>query len=124
MKNNIGLKKISIKAGTTDGDILKTIIESQPGAKKALIEPGLSAYLMNDGTTLEVYGAGSYYPEYLFAHGNVVVSFKTENLNETVRLLEQKGVTLLGNIETVCTSYRYCHMRTRQETVIGLYEQS
>jgi hypothetical protein len=123
MKNNNGIKKIAVKAGTTDAEIYKTIVESEPGSKKALIEPGLSAYLMNDGTTLEIYGLGSFYPDYLFAYGNTVVSFRTNNLNKTVGLMEQKGAVLLGNIETVCTSYKYCHMLTLQKTVIGLYEQ-
>jgi hypothetical protein len=122
MKNISGTKKISVRAGTTDGDIYKTLIGQDAGAKKLLLEPGLVAYLMSDGSTLEIYGAGFCCPDYLFAHGNVVVSFKVDGLEQLVSQFEDKGALLLGTIENVCSSYRYCHLLTPEKTVIGLYE--
>jgi hypothetical protein len=122
MKNYNGIKKIAVKAGTNDGEIYKTLLEKSTSTKKALIEPGLSAYLMDDGTTVEIYGSGFSYPDYLFSNGNTVVSFKVDDIENIVRTLVQKGATLLGNIEHVCTSYKFCHLLTKDNTVMGLYE--
>jgi hypothetical protein len=122
MRSISGIKKISVKAGTADVEIYKELIAQDPGSKKLLIEPGLAAYQMSDGSTIEMYGAGFCYPEYLFAHGNMVTSFKVDDLDKILALLLQKGSQLLGVVETVCSSYRYCHLLTPENTVIGIYE--
>jgi hypothetical protein len=123
MKNFAFAKKIAVKSGTGDSDIFKELLELDPGARKVLVEPSLSAYVMSDGTTVELYGAGFIFPEYLFEYGNVVVSYRVPNLDEILQKLCQKGAELLGQVETVCSSYRYCHMLTREKTVIGIYER-
>jgi hypothetical protein len=122
MRSITGIKKISVKAGTADSEIFKVLIAQDPGAKKILVEPGLAAYLMGDGSTIEIYGAGFCYPEYLFAYGNVVNSFKVENLDLILALILQKGSLLLGEVEFVCSSYRYCYVLTPEKTVMGIYE--
>lgn len=122
MKNISGIKKISVKAGTLDSKIYIELIEQDPGSKKVLVEPGLSAYLMSDGATIELYGQGFCYPEYLFAYGNVVVSFKVTNVDEVAGSLAKQGASVLGKIETVCSSYRYCHLLTPENTIFGIYE--
>lgn len=124
MRNLIGSKKISLKAGTDEADIYRGILEEDPGLKKLLIEPGLAAYLMSDGTTVEIYGQGFAYPDYLFNNANVVISYKVASIESKVKSLEQKGAKLLGKIEQVCTSYKYCHILTKEYNVIGLYQQS
>lgn len=124
MKNFSGRKKISLKAGSCDASLYKAILDQDPGLKKLFVEPGLSAYLMSDGTTVEIYGAGFTLPDYLFAHGNVVISYQVADIDHMVSTLENNGASLLGMIEYVCSSYRYCHMLTNELTVIGLYEQS
>lgn len=122
MRTINGIKKISVKAGTADSEIIKELIAQDQGAKKILLEPGLAAYLMSDGSIVEIYGCGLCYPEYLFAYGNMVTSFKVEKLDRMLLLLLQKGGQLLGNVESVCSSYRYCHILTPEKTVIGIYE--
>ncbi|WP_114941526.1 hypothetical protein [Mucilaginibacter endophyticus] len=124
MKNFNGSKKISLKAGTVDAELYKTILEQDPGLKKLLVEPGLAAYLTSDGTTVEIYGAGFAFPDYLFMRSNVVVSYKVDDLEQMVGGLIHQGARLLGEIEHVCTSYKYCHLVTPEETVIGIYEQA
>ncbi|MET1055087.1 MAG: hypothetical protein ABWY16_07240 [Pedobacter sp.] len=91
--------------------------------KNLIVEPGLSAYLMSDGTTVEIYGAGAALPGYLFADSNVMISYQVENLEDMVEALSHQGGSLLGAIETVCPSYKYCHILSKDHTVIGLYEQ-
>ena len=124
MKNISGNKKISVKAGTADGELFKDLIEQDGGVKKLLVAPGITAYLMGDGSIIEIYGAGFCYPAYLFSHGNIVVSFKVKNVESTAATLMEKGASLLGEIESVSTSYRYCHLLTQENTVIGIYEIS
>lgn len=125
MKNFNGLKKISIKAGTTDEDIFNELLKKKSlVAKQMVIEPGLSVYLLNDGTTIEIFSVGSYYPDYLFSNGNVVVSFQVENIEVMINTLSAKGASLIGNIETFCPSYKYCHLVTNEKTILGLYEQN
>lgn len=124
IKNFSGSKKISLKAGSSDASIYKKLLEQDTGLKKLVVEPGLSAYLMSDGTTVEIYGAGFASPDYLFAHSNVVISYKVAGIEQMVESLKHQGASLLGAIEYVCPTYAYCHMLTNEHTVIGLYEQA
>jgi predicted enzyme related to lactoylglutathione lyase len=122
MKNINGTKKIAIKAGTADGAFFGALIEHDKGAKKLLIDTCVTAYLMSDGAIIEIYGIGFSYPEYLFKYGNLVVSFKVESIESMLSDLEQNGATLLGQVENICSSYRFCHILTPEKTVIGLFE--
>jgi predicted enzyme related to lactoylglutathione lyase len=122
MRTISGIKKISVKAGTADSEIYKELITQDAGAKRVHVEPGLTAYLMSDGSTVEIYGCGFACPDYLFTHGNMVTSFKVEDLDRTLALLLSKGGKLLGEVEAACSSYRYCHILTPEKTVIGIYE--
>ncbi|CAM4089674.1 hypothetical protein SAMN06265348_102464 [Pedobacter westerhofensis] len=122
MKNISRNKKIAVKAGTLDGELYKAILETEPGVKKMLIEPGLTAYLSSDGTTIEIYSSGFCCPDYLFAHSNIVVSFQVTSISQTLTSLIEKGAVLLGEVHTVCSSHSYCHLLTPEKTVIGVYE--
>ncbi|QEM11730.1 hypothetical protein [Mucilaginibacter rubeus] len=124
MKNFAFAKKIAVKSGTGDADIFRALLEQDPGTRKVLVEPSLSAYVMGDGTTVELYGTGFTFPEYLFAHGNVVVSYRVPDIDTMLQELLPKGAELLGQVETICSSYRYCHVLTPEKTVIGIYEKS
>lgn len=124
MKNFGGAKKIAVKAGSADSEMFREIFGQDTGTRKILTEPGLCAYLLSDGTTVELYGPGFTLPDYLFSKGNMVVSYRVQHLDRLLESLCQKGAALLGQIETVCTAYRYCHILTPGQTVIGLYEQA
>jgi hypothetical protein len=122
MKKSKTLSRISVKTGTAEGDIFKILLTQGLKLKRILIEPGLAVYSMDDGTILELYGPGSYYPEYLFKNSNVVLGFKVENLDQMILLMQNSGAQLLGNTEMVCNALNYCHMLLSNETVIGLYQ--
>lgn len=123
MKNSTGIKKIAIKVNKLDANPLSYLLKSCSGAKKLIVEPGLSAYHLADGTTVEVYGAGAHHPDYLFAYGNVVMYYKVPDIEITLAEMCGKGAILLGQVEKVCTGYKYCHLLIEAQTVIGLYQE-
>jgi hypothetical protein len=124
MKNLNGTKKIAIKVSNKDNGILNILVSNISGTKKMLIAPGLTAYLLPDGTSMEFYGTGAVYPDYLFAASDVVMSFKVEKLDETLAELTKAGALVLGDVQRVCSSYRYCHLRLNEQSVFGIYEES
>ena len=114
--------RISIKTDITDGSMLKLLASKEFEETKILVEPGLTAYVLPEEVVLELYGPGSCYPDYLFKTSNTVIGFKVQNLEETVRVLENEGASLLGRIERVCDNLLYCHMQLSSEIVIGLFQ--
>jgi hypothetical protein len=124
MKNLNGIKKIAIKVSNSDFGVYNVLIGSMPSAKKLLIEPGLTAFLLPDGTAMELYGPGSIYPDYLFAASDTVMSYKVDKLDEALTALMQAGAQLLGSIQEVCSSYRYCHLQLNDQSVLGIYEEA
>ena len=122
MKKTKTITRISVKTGTADGNLFKILLSEGLKLKKIPVQPGLTVYSMDDGTIMEFYGPGACYPEYLFKNTNVVVGFKVDNLDEMVSLMQNAGAELLGNIETVCNAFIYCHLLLSNETVIGLYQ--
>jgi hypothetical protein len=124
MKKSKAISRISIKTGTTDGDLFKVLMSDGFKLKRITVEPGLAVYSMSDGTIMELYSPGACYPEYLFKNTNVVIGFKVEDLNEMVSLMLSAGAKLLGNVETVCNALIYCHLLLSDETVIGLYQDT
>ena len=122
MKKTKTINRIAVKTGTADGDLFKTLLSEGVKLKRIPVEPGLAVYSMEDGTIIEFYGPGSCYPEYLFKYTNVVIGFKVEDLREMIFMMQNQGATLLGNIETVCNAFIYCHLLLSNETVIGLYQ--
>lgn len=123
MKNINGVRKIAVKVNGQEAGVYRLIAEQLTGSRKILDQPGLTAYQLPDGATLEIYGIGSCYPEYLFEKSNVVVHYKVTSLDDAVKELEQAGAERLGCIIEVCSSYRYCHFRLNGETVLGIYEE-
>ena len=123
MKNSKGSKKIAVKVNTKDNEIYSVLMGNISGSKKMLIEPGLTAYLLPDGTAMELYGTGAVYPDYLFAASDTVMSYKVEKLDETLAELLEAGAKLLGPVHQVCSSYRYCHLQLNEASVFGIYEE-
>ncbi|WP_342083582.1 hypothetical protein [Dyadobacter sp. OTU695] len=122
MKKTRKISRISVKTDTADGELFKTLLSDGLKLKRIPIEAGLAVYRMEDGTIMEFYGPGSWYPEYLFKNTNVVIGYKVENLDEMILLMQNSGAKLLGNIEMVCNAFIYCHLLLGNETVIGLYQ--
>jgi hypothetical protein len=124
MKKFNGLKKISVKLNSSDAGVYLAIAATIDGSKKIIIEPGLTACYLPDGTILEFYGEGADYPGYLFSASDIVISFKVENLDETLRSMETAGAKLISRIEQVCSSYRFCHIQVNGEHILGIFEES
>jgi hypothetical protein len=124
MKNSNGTKRIAIKVNSQDSGIYNILVGQISGSRKMLIEPGLTACLLPDGTAVELYGTGAVHPEYLFAGSDIVLSYKVENLDEALLELTAAGARLLGDVETVCSSYKYCHIQFNENSVFGIYEEN
>jgi predicted enzyme related to lactoylglutathione lyase len=118
------LKKISFKADREDFDRIKLVALSLLDAKIVYKEPGLCVFQLDAGITLEIYGIGASYPDYLFKNSNVSVSFKVDNLNTALLKLKDEGIQILTGIVKVCPSLFYCHIRLQNGTVIGLYQEN
>ena len=122
MKNVKTINKISVRAGTAEARLLKHLASGSLRGRKMMVEPGLTAYHLPDGSILEIYGPGSSYPLYLFKYGNIVVSFNVDSLKDALVPLINDGGQLLSNIEKVCDHFVYCHVLLEKNTVIGLYQ--
>ncbi|HEY4289875.1 MAG TPA: hypothetical protein VGN00_22395 [Puia sp.] len=88
-----------------------------------LRQPGHSAWNMGDGTILELYTPGEH-PDYLFEKNDIVLSFKVQDLDATVRDLVRKGVAIPGGIQNILPSYACCYARFSNGMVIGFYEEN
>jgi hypothetical protein len=119
-----GIKKIAVKVDSHTGAIYKALIKSLSGSKEIQVEPGLMVYLLPDGTLLELYGPGAAYPVYLFERSDTVVSIQVDNLGITLAELEKNGGQLIGDVEHVCSSYRYCYVYMNEKSVLGIFELS
>lgn len=119
-----GIKKIAVKVDSHTGGTYKALVNSLPGSKEIQVQPGLMVYLLQDGTLLELYGPGSAYPVYLFEQSDTVVSFQVDNLGKTLAELKETGAQLIGNVEHVCSSYRYCYVYMNEKNVLGIFELS
>ena len=122
MKQVKTINKISVKAGSAEAGLFKALASVGLKGKKLMVEPGLAVFHLPDGTVLEIYGPGSCYPDYLFAYGNIVISFKVDSLKDILTLLTTEGAHLLSSIEKVCDQFLYCHVLLKKDTVIGLYQ--
>ena len=124
MKRNIIPKKLSFNnAGAADA-LLQSLMTDVLQAKKILKEPGLELFQMQDGTVVEVYGMGSFPPQKMFDKGNVVLSFRVNDLSESVKCLVEKGAELLDEINNPCATYAYCHVKLKEDLIIGLYQEN
>ncbi|QEM11729.1 VOC family protein [Mucilaginibacter rubeus] len=124
MKKSTGLKKIAIRIKGPELMIYQTLAREVAGSKKLLISPGLTVYLLPDGTSIELYGPGSVYPDYLFAESDVVTSYKVADIEKTVTELRKAGARILSPIEQVCNAYRYCHLSVEGQAVFGIFEDN
>jgi hypothetical protein len=124
MKRYLGIKTILIKVSQEQGHGLHVLTENLLTAKKMLVEPGLAVYQLPDGTTVELYGAGASYPPYLFAHGDVVIGYRVNDIKLAIEQLTAQGGRLLSDVVTICTTSCYCFMLVSGSQVVGLYQLS
>ena len=122
MKNSEGFKKVSINATNPGSSCLKTLVKDILHGQEMLIEPGLSIFILPDGTIFEFYGIGSHFPDYLFSHSKIVNSYQVPHLRSALEKLEKNGATLLGEVVHMSASCHFCHIRLEDGTVIGLFQ--
>jgi len=121
-KNSEGIKKVSINATKPDVSSFKTLVKDILHGREVLVEPGLSVYILPDGTIFEFYGIGSHFPDYLFSHCDVVNSYQVLDLHSALEQLEKKGATLLGEVAHISALCSYCHISLKDGNVIGLFQ--
>jgi hypothetical protein len=122
IKHVEGFKKISINATNAGTNCFRTLVKDILQGREMLVEPGLSIFTLPDGTIFEFYGVGSYFPDYLFSHSEVVNSFKVPDLLSALTQLENKGATLLSQVVHLSPAVCYCHIRLGDGSVIGLFQ--
>ena len=116
-------KKIAIKS---HGEELIGILNASgvlTDSRLIIKEPGFSAFSMKDGTILEIFGPGHVHPDFLFEKGDVVPSFKVDDLSNTVRHLVAKGIAIPDGIQKVTQTYSYCYARFNSGLVVGFYQE-
>lgn len=118
------LKKIAIKADGSDFTVLKQLALTVMDAKEIFNDHGATALLTPDGTLLELYTSYACFPEYLFSAGNVVISYKVEDLNTAIDMAAKAGAEILTKIITVGSVMCYCHLKLPGGTIIGLYQEN
>lgn len=123
MKKNLIPKRLSLNTTMSTDTALLSLFTDVLGAKKILKEPGLDLFQMQDGTVVEVYGKGSFPPEKIFENSNVVLSFRVEDIHLSVQCLLGKGAELLDQINKPCATYAYCHLKLKENLVVGLYQE-
>lgn len=123
MKKISTIKKIAIRIGPGGDEALASLPQIIQLPKAIFVEPGLTVHQLPGGTTLELYGAGSHFPNYLFNGGNVVISYSISHIRKVVGFLQQKGASLLGEIEKISPNTEFCYLKLSSGTVIGLYQE-
>ena|SRR5260221_12329966 len=121
-KNSEGIKKVSINATNPDVSSFKTLIKDILHGREMLVEPGLSVFILPDGTVFEFYGIGSHFPDYLFSHCDFVNSYQVLDLHLALEQLEKQKATLLGKVVYTSASC-YCHISLENGSVIGLFSK-
>jgi len=124
MKHHLGVRTILMKVKSEQGPGLNLFMQYFSDAKKIIIEPGLTVYMLPDGKTLELYSADATHPPYLFTHGDIVIGYRVGDLRSAVEHLVSTGCILLGDIVIISSSYCYCFMLINHSQVVGLYEIS
>src|SRR5258708_35664182 len=97
-KNSEGLRKVSINATSSGVGSFKALVKDILHGQEMVIAPGLSIFASPDGTIFEFYGIGSYYPDYLFSHSNIVNSYQVPDLHTALEKMEKQGAALLGEV--------------------------
>jgi len=122
IKHLEGFKKVSFNAANLSVSCFKALVKDVLQGREMLVEPGLSVYVLPDGTIFEFYGMGSNFPEYLFSHSEVVNSYGVPDLDSALEQLEKQGAKLLGQVVHMSESYGYCHISLEGGSVIGLFQ--
>lgn len=124
MKNAYGIKKISVRVNEKELLVYTTLAEKSVGYRKLLADHGLVVYLQADGTTIELFGPGSVYPEYLFSGSDSVVSYRVSDIETVVSELERTGAKTLSPIQRGTSGYRFCHLAIDGKAVFGVFENA
>ncbi|SDI82419.1 hypothetical protein ACRQ5D_22150 [Mucilaginibacter sp. P25] len=123
MKKIEGLRKIAIRLNGTTSKAYEMLAENVIGSKKILAAPGLTVYVLVDGTIMELYGPGADFPAYLFADSDVVVSYRVSNLDEALVELTRSGAEVVAVMDCDQGSFRFCHIRITGQSLFGIYEE-
>ena len=124
MKTSFGPKRISINTKGNSRDCFNFLANHLLNGRQILTEPGLQVSRLEDGSIIELYGTGSFYPDYLFKKNNIVLSFKVDNVELAVKQLSVTGAKQLGNIENLSAEYAFCHLQLSDGTVIGIFQEN
>jgi hypothetical protein len=122
MKHSEGLRKVLINTTSPGVSPYKTLVKDVLHGQEMLIAPGLSIFVLPDGTIFEFYGIGSNFPDYLFSHSGIVNSYQVPDLHSALEKLVKHGARLLGKVVDMSASCYYCHIRLEDGTVIGLLQ--
>ena len=122
MKHSDGLRKVLINDTSSGVSPFKTLVKDILHGQEMIIAPGLSVFVLPDGTIFEFYGIGSHFPDYLFSHSGIVNSYQVSDLHSALEKLENHGAKLLGKVVDMSASCYYCHIRLEDGTVIGLFQ--
>ena len=104
-----GLSSIALKT-SSDGFIgMCTYYTNVIGGKEVWKMPGVSVFELPGNVLLEIYNDASDHPSYLFDKANIVMGFRTEDINKTFSELSNKNYTLLSPIQHAGNCYSYFH---------------
>ncbi|MBL4676828.1 MAG: hypothetical protein JKY70_11600 [Mucilaginibacter sp.] len=123
MRKNNALQRVSINSATPSGALLKQFATNALAGTVVLNEPGISIVQLKDGSILEFYGFGSFYAERIFDKGNMIVNFKVNDIQSSVKEFMNDGAALLDGITRPCSTYAYCYLLLNNEMVIGIYQE-
>jgi len=116
--------KLALHVSRADLECLHTFAATALGAQPIYQEPGLVASRLPNGNLLELYGPGSCYPAYLFAHSPVVVSFQVADLGQALEQAQAAGLQVVIGPELVCSGLSYGHVQLASGVIIGLYQEN
>src|SRR5258708_594925 len=122
MKHSEGLRKVLINATSSGVSSFKTLVKDILHGQEMLIAPGLSIFILPDGTIFEFYGIGSHFPDYLFSHSEIVNGYQVADLHSALEKLVKHGAQLLGKVVDMSASCYYCHIRLEDGTIVGLFQ--
>ncbi|OOQ57814.1 VOC family protein [Mucilaginibacter pedocola] len=123
MKKTNSLYRVSFRSETAKCSPMERFATNILNAKNIMEEPGLKLCQLEDGTLLEFYGTGSFPPENMFKNGDTVISFRVQDLQQSVTRLLEEGARLVADIKFPCSGLAFCHVQLKDDHVIGIFEE-
>ena len=105
----IGIQSVAIKTTLENLSTVKRYYVEFLGGKEIVEMPGSYVIELSDKSIIELYTEISETPLYLFSQNQVVLGYRTENLQAMFEKIQATGYQILSSIQHAGNCYSYFH---------------